>query len=326
MSARASAQIDSKQPENSSSLFEEGMGVGARLNAARPWRSLEIDTMRWRWQAAASVSHALPPFEELALDGLGGLADNVALLQRDEAREFQILRAGKVFESWIDRPARNLKIAGLSVDRGRALQDLLGRAVNEGQPVQAAAHGVINGSVCTYDLVALPLANRWGPSLFLVYMQERERKFSLVEAMFQATTEGLVALAVLRDAQGEPSDFQIAALNDGAARLMHGTAENLRGCRLSEIGAPLLKNGILPRLITIFNTGGNARFEIDFLRDSGGHSYLSVSASTMGDLVAMTLTDVSSLKAKEEILQIAFRGKSGADVSLRCREFSHFWP
>jgi hypothetical protein len=132
-----------------------------------------IDTLRWRWQAAVSDSHTLPPFEELALDGLGGLADNVALLKIDETHEFWILRAGKVFESWIDRSAHNLKITELAVDRARALQDLLDRAVNERQPVQTAAHGVVDGSVCTYDLVALPLANRWGSPPLLVYMQER---------------------------------------------------------------------------------------------------------------------------------------------------------
>ena len=73
MSARANAQIDSKRPMDASSLSDEGIGEGARLKGGSPWRSLEIDTLRWRWQAAVSDSHTLPPFEELALDGLGGL-------------------------------------------------------------------------------------------------------------------------------------------------------------------------------------------------------------------------------------------------------------
>ncbi len=308
MSVRANAQIHSQRPMDVRSLSDEGMGEGARLKGESSWRSLEIDTLRWRWQAAVSDSHTLPPFEELALDGLGGLADNVALLQMDAGREFQILRAGKVFEHWIDRPAHNLKITELSVDRARALQDLLGRAVNESQPVQTAAHGVVNGSVCTYDLVALPLANRWGPPLLLVYMQERELKFSLVEAMFQATTDGLVALAVLRDARGEPSDFQIAALNDGAAFLMRGTPHQLRGRRLSEICTAFPAGETLSRLITVFNAGGSARFELDCRRDSGGKTNLSVSVSAIGDLVAMTLTDVSSLKAKEDSFRLLFEG------------------
>jgi diguanylate cyclase (GGDEF)-like protein/PAS domain S-box-containing protein len=308
MSAQATAQIDFKRPEDSSSLSDKGLGDEARLKGGSPWRSLEIDSLRGRWQTAASASPALPPFEELTLDHLGGLADNVALVQMGEAHAFQILRAGKVFEIWINRPAQNLKITELSVDRARALQDLLDRAVNERQPVQIAAHGVVDGSVCTYDLVALPLANRLGPSLFLVYLQEREQKFSLVEAIFQATTEGLVALAVLRDQTGAPHDFQIAALNNGAACLMRGTAEELRGRRLSEIGAAFPADETLSRLIAVFNAGGSARFELDCRRDSGGQTNLSVSVSAIGDLVAMTLTDVSSLKAREESFRLLFEG------------------
>jgi hypothetical protein len=156
MSARPSVQVDSSA------------GEGAPLKAASPSRSLEIETLRWRWRAAARPPHNLPPFEELALDGLGGLADSVAMLQIDDAGELNILRAGKVFEAWIDRPAHKLKVAELSIDRARTLRELHAEAVNEAQPVQAVAHGIVNGSVCVYDLVALPLSNRFGRPLFLV--------------------------------------------------------------------------------------------------------------------------------------------------------------
>jgi hypothetical protein len=238
----------------------------------------------------------------------------------DEARELKILMAGKVFENWIGRPARNLRIAELSVDRARALQELLAEAVNESQPVQTVAHGVVNGSVCAYDLVAMPLSNRWGLHLFLVYMQERERKFSLVEAMFQATTEALSRWPSFATRRGRQANFQIAALNDGAARLMRGTAEEFCGRRLSEMSAALPTRETLSRLISVFNGGGSARFEIDCPRSSGGQTHLSVSVSAIGDLVAMTLTDVSSLKVREESFRLLFRGKSGADVALRQRE------
>jgi diguanylate cyclase (GGDEF)-like protein/PAS domain S-box-containing protein len=307
MSRQADARADTKQPGGSGSLGDDDTGAGSRSKSPGAWRSLEIDTLRWRWQAAASDSHNLPPFEELALDGLGGLADNVALLQMDESRTFTILRAGQVFESWIDRPAHNLKVAELSIDRARALQELLGDAAGESHPVQTAAYGVVDGSVCLYDLVALPLANHWGPPLFLVYMQERERKFSLVEAMFQATTEGLVALVVIRDAAGGPSDFQIATLNDGAARLMRGTAEAHRGRRLSEISGALPTRETLSRLISAFNAGGSGRFELDYPRGSGGQMYLSVSVSAIGDLLVMTMTDVSRVKAKKDSFKLLFQ-------------------
>ncbi|HEY8006747.1 MAG TPA: EAL domain-containing protein [Methylocella sp.] len=308
MSTRENAQADPARLTASGLLCDGDSREDARPNVRGPWQWLETESLRWRWQAAASESNHLPPFEELSLDGLGGLADNVALLQMENSRAFTILRAGQVFESWIDRPARNLKVAELSIDRARALEELLGSATGQGHPVQTAAYGVVNGSVCLYDLVALPLANRWGPPLFLVYMQERERKFSLVEAMFQVATDGLVALVVVRDEAGAPNDFQIAALNDGAARLMRGTAEALRGRRFSEICAALPSRETLSRLVSIFNGGGSGQFELDYPLESPGRAYLSISVSAIGDLLAMTMTDVSRLKAREESFRLLFEG------------------
>ena len=306
MSARTSVQVGTKQPDGSSSLCDVSAGDGAPLKAASPWRSLEIETLCWRWRAAARPPHNLPPFEELALDGLGGLADSVALLQIDDAGELNILRAGKVFEAWIDRPAHNLKVAGLSIDRARALRELYAQAVTEAQPVQAVAHGIVNGSVCVYDLVALPLSNRFGPPLFLVYMQERERKFSLIEAMFQATTEGLVALAVIRDAAGTPIDFEIAALNEVAAVVLQGTAEDLRGRHLSEVCYEIQASQMLPRLVSVFNGGGSAHFELECPLDNQKH--LRVGVVTMGDLLAVTLTDISGLIAQQKSFRLLFEG------------------
>lgn len=311
MSARTQAQIDPKQPEDSSAVFDEAieaMEQDARSKPARPWLALESDTLRQRWQAAASASKTVPPLQELVLDGLGGLADNVALLLRDEACEFTILKAGKVFEAWIGCTADQLSAAELSIDRARALRELFGTVVKEARPVQTVAYGVVDGLVCVYDLVAVPLSSRQSPPSCLVYLQERERNFSLVEALFQATDEGLVALAVIRDAAGTPCDFLIAALNEGAARFLGGSTGDLRGRCLSEICAGFPSIGLLSRILTGFNHGRSDRFEIDCLRDFGREINLRVSIATTGDLVAMTLTDVSDLKAREESFRLLFEG------------------
>lgn len=310
MSGRAPAQLQASLPEGIDfSAFRLLAGTkGLGLSKAPVPQPAGAEPPEPAGSIAAGPSHVPSFVEELALHSMGALADNVALLQRDKAGALKILTAGTLFEAWIGRPAQNVEIAELSVDRARALHDLLADAMTMGQPVQSVVHGVVHGSVCLYDLVAMPLSNRWGLHLFLVYLQERERKFSIVEAMFQATTEGLIALAVIRDSQGAPSDFQIAALNDGAARLMRGTPAELRGRRLSEFCAALPPSEILPRLISAFNAGGSARFEIGCPRDGGGQTHLSISASAMGDLLAMTLTDVSSLKAREESFRLLFEG------------------
>jgi hypothetical protein len=131
------------------------------------------------------------------------------LLQADADGTFKILTAGSAFEASIGRPARDLNVAELAIDRARALRELHEQAVAEGRPVHTVVYGVVDGLVCVYDLVAIPLSHRRELSLCLVYIQERERNFSLVEAMFQATKDRLLALAVIRDVAGAPVDFQI---------------------------------------------------------------------------------------------------------------------
>jgi hypothetical protein len=124
---------------------------GAATARSCRWQSLEINTLRRRWHAAAGPQKSVPPFEELALTTPGGLAENVALLQVDGDGELKILTAGQAFEAWIGRPARGLKVAELSIDRARALQELHDEAVGDARPVQMVVYGVVDGLVCVYE-------------------------------------------------------------------------------------------------------------------------------------------------------------------------------
>ncbi len=266
-------------------------------------QSFEIDTLRRRQHAAAGPRKRLPPFEELAFTS-AGLADNVALLQVDAGGELKILTAGSAFEASLGRPARDPDSAERIIERARTLRELHERAVAEARPVQAMVHGVVDGMVCVYDLVAVPLSRQREPSLSLVYIEERERNFSLIETMFQATKVGLLALAVIRDAAGVPADFQIAALNEGAALVMQGTAEKLRGRRLSEVCAEIEATEILLRCVAVFNRGGADQFEIECPLDN--HKYLRIGIVTMGDVLAVTLTDISGIKAQNKSFRLLF--------------------
>ena len=313
MTAQATLQSDSKQ----SPACARDISPARRIAAPRAFGSLEIDTLRKKWQSAADRQHARPPFEELALDSPGGLGENVALLEGHESGNPTIVTAGRVFEDWIGREADCLKVDELAIDRARALRELHDKAVNEARPVQTVAYGIVDGLVCVYDLVAVPLSNRRGLSPCLVYIQERQRNFSLVEAIFQATNEGLLALAVIRDAAGTPCDFQIAALNDGAAQVMQGTMEGLRGRRISEACAEIRASEIVPRIISVFNQCGSTQFELQCPLNN--QKYLRVGVETMGDLVTVTLTDISGLKAQEKSFRLLFESNP-VPMWLHCPE------
>jgi diguanylate cyclase (GGDEF)-like protein/PAS domain S-box-containing protein len=309
MTHEASAPLGPESP--SSGAQNLNVREGATPSPACPWQSIEPDVLRRRWQSAAGSRHdILPPFDVLSLDGPGGMGENVAILQADETGEPGISKAGKLFQAWLGREAAGLKVCDLPPDRARALRELYDNALREARPAQTVAYGIVDGFICLYDLVAVPLSCRPQQPPCMVYIQERERNFSLAEAIFEATTEGLAALVVIRDAAGAPSDFLIAALNNGAARLMHGTVEELRGRRLSEV---LPACTLLPRILEAFNTKASCRFELTCCScarahacESRGEKHLSISLAATGDLVAMTLTDVSALKIQEKSFRLLF--------------------
>ena len=51
------------------------------------------------------------------------------------------------------------------------------------------------------------------------------RSYNLLDAIFSATDDGVLSLAAIRDAAGQPFDFQIVHLNQGASRLLEAAVD-----------------------------------------------------------------------------------------------------
>ena len=307
MDAASALRRDRGSPVEQGRPAAGGAGAGETALFAAA-RSHAVDVLCRKWHTSIPPGADLPPFEELALGSLGRMADGVALVQSLASGGFELLRAGPDFEQWAGQAERNLAIDALCPEYARPLQEVLGRALRDGAPAETVAYGVRDGFVSSYDLLALPLANRWGQPLLLVYVQAHAERYSLIDAMFRTTREGLVALAVVRDATGAPKDFQIVALNDGAVQLMRRPAEALRRQHLSELFVHLRPSGALARLFAVLENGGSAQFELDYPLVDGGVLHLNVGASAMGDLLTITLTDVGDLKARETSFRLLFEG------------------
>ena len=93
-----------------------------------------------------------------------------------------------------------------------------------------------DGLVRTYDVLALPTSSRWGGTLIGAYVNERDTQYNLLDTIFSATDEGVLSLAAIRDAGGQPFDFQIVHLNQGASRLLKQPSTELLWRRLGAGG------------------------------------------------------------------------------------------
>ena len=177
-------------------------------------------------------------------------------------------------------------------------------------------HRVTEGMVETYELLAFPMACRWGQSLVGVYVAETATRYNLVDTIFRSTNEGILALATIRNTVSGATDFQIVAFNEGAAEMLGVEGTHLQWCRLSELPLGSASLSIRDRLIGSIGTGQFDQFELAFERGSS-EVHINVSVASVGDLLSMTLTDIGDLKRREASFRLLVRRQSDADVAVR---------
>jgi diguanylate cyclase (GGDEF)-like protein/PAS domain S-box-containing protein len=123
----------------------------------------------------------------------------------------------------------------------------------------------------------------------------------LLDAIFSTTDEGVLSLATIRDSSGQPSDFQVVHHNQGASRLLKVPSAGLLWRRLSAGGNLLCLPEVIERLRDVIRSGNRDQFEID----SDDRS-LKLGATALGDILSLTVSDVTALKRREASFRLLF--------------------
>lgn len=260
----------------------------------------DVPVLRRKWQAALKPGKDLPFFEDVMLGSLGRLADHVMLI-KDETAEFKVSRAGRYVEQWLETEVWDTALDAFPPDCAMVLSEAVANARRSRKPHLAAAHCVRDGLVQIYDILALPVASRWGGTMTSIYVNQRGAQYSLLDAVFSAADDGILSLATIRDAEGQPADFQIVHLNQGTARLLKLPPDELRWHRLSAGTHALCSPHVFQRLCAAVKGGVSEQFEV-----SDHDSTLKISAAPVGDLLSLSLTDVTDLKRREQSFRLLF--------------------
>ncbi|MBR1124272.1 EAL domain-containing protein [Bradyrhizobium lablabi] len=260
----------------------------------------DVPVLRRKWQAALKPGDRLPRYEDVMLGSLGRLADHIGLL-KDTDGALGVSRTGRYFQQWINDERWDIPLSALPPDCATAIGEAAANALANSRPYVATAHCVRNGLVRTYDVLALPTQSRWGGTLVGAYVNERDAQYNLLDTIFSATDDGVLSLAAIRDAAGTPFDFQIVHLNEGAARLVQQPAAGLMWRRLSAGGNVLATSDVIDRLREVVVSGKGGQFEVDCEDRS-----LKVGATAFGDMLSLTVSDVTALKRREASFRLLF--------------------
>lgn len=262
--------------------------------------------LQQRWHALQTAPGSLPTYEDMVLGGLGRHADNTALVATSGGEPLAILWGGTRFERWLGQEIHSLTIEKLPADIVHGIREITHNALQSQSPATTHCIRARQGTIESTGLLALPLAHRQGVSFVLLFIEGVTSRLDLVDAIFRATNQGMLVLSAVREAQGQVSDFAILAANEGAARLLQRTASDLCLQRLSSVASHLSTTNIFHRLAKILEDGGKDSFEFTYPTASGRHIDFKVEVGCIGDLLAVTLADISDVKAREASSRLLF--------------------
>ena len=260
----------------------------------------DVPVLQRKWQAALRPGDGLPRYEDVMLGSLGRLADHIVLLKTNHDM-LEVSRTGRYAQKWLDDDRWDIPLSELPPDCATALGEAATNAIRNGCPYLATAHCVREGVVQIYDILALPTSSRWGGVLIGVYVNERGQQYNLLDAIFSSTDEGILSLAAIRDSAGQPFDFQIVHHNQGASRLLKLPSTELLWRRLSAGGNLLCSPDVVERLVDVIRSGNGHQFEID-----SDHRNLKLGAAAFGDILSLTVSDVTALKRREASFRLLF--------------------
>jgi diguanylate cyclase (GGDEF)-like protein/PAS domain S-box-containing protein len=260
----------------------------------------DVSVLQRKWHAAVRPGQALPRYEEVMLGSLGRLADHIVLLSGD-GETLAVSRTGRYVQEWLGDERWDIALDALPPDCATALAEAAACALQNRRPHLATAHCVRDGLVQTYDILALPTSSRWGSRLIGVYVNAQGPRYNLVDSIFSATGEGILSLAAIRDANGAAFDFQIVHLNQGAAQLLRLPSTQLQWQRLSAGAHALCLPDVAAWLLSMLDNGVTEQLDIN--RDDRN---LRISATAFGDLVSLTISDVTDIKRREESFRLLF--------------------
>ncbi|MDJ0932983.1 MAG: PAS domain-containing protein [Breoghania sp.] len=266
-----------------------------------------IDFVLLRWRSERTTPPELPPYEHVALGNLGHFADSLALVVQDENGEFNRARVGEMFCKWGGVSRDGAAFSALLTVRTHSLRDAIEFSRTSGEPTRVTTHQVAAGNFETYDLWALPLSSLWGPPVFIIVLDRRDTQYDVLDTMFDATDDGMIALTAIRNACNRAVDFQFVAFNNGAPQLLNMPANRLEWARLSDLGLRLEEAEVVGNLARAVQQGTRVNFEVTYDGENG-RRYFKVGASPIGDLVSVTLTDIAEIKERERSFRLLFEG------------------
>lgn len=261
----------------------------------------DVLDLLFEWRSHSEREDGLPEpdhFEE-RLDGPTGA--NLMVL-REVADDFRFERVGHAIPPLFGHNPQGQLLGTLPYRGSQAYMPRYRDCIATGRPVFSVQRKVVFGIPGSSERLLLPLSLPGGAAGLMVYVRSRADNYNLIRAVFDASQDGVLVVAAIRDAAGALLDFEVIAVNSAGAALVGGEPDQLIGNRLRDRFPKAIWDQAWPELLASLESGETRVFELDEPNKYMPGIY-RVSSACLGDGLAITVSDLTQLHRAKQTLE-----------------------
>lgn len=250
------------------------------------------------WHALVErFDHA--PYEAFEPDGLGPIAGHLMVMRPEAGEDYLYTYYGTDVLATTGFDMTGRSTSQFTGEVGAFVREFYNAAMTGGQPLIAVNHSALAAHAYVWERLALPCRTREGEPRLVVFARPREFRHDLFAAAFEASSEGMLALRLIRDAAGQAVDGMIVAANRKAATIMACSLDEMTNGRFATLFPELVARGALERYAQVAQTREALHFEAHYdTRFTNG--WFAIAITPLGDGVLVAFHDISARKQAEE--------------------------
>ena len=261
----------------------------------------DLKRLKQRWQEARHKS-PVPKYEDVAIGHLGHLAREIAIFRLDP--DICHLRCGEAFTLQTGLASDSRRLDGLSRNYSDVITQGVHEALNSTECFVTHVACVHDGSAGICDFLFLPLDWK-GQPIVMAWCRQRAKSENLLDAIYRSTSEGMLVLARTSWTDGE-RDYQIMSCNSAACAYLGETESEIQWRYLSSYISASEFVGFYGHLANVRNSGDTVTFELDYTSLRGVRKYLNITAIGIGELLAISFSDITAIKQREDSVRVLF--------------------
>jgi PAS domain S-box-containing protein len=271
-----------------------------------------------RWLALAELPGGVPPLGTMAAEVRGELAPRLMLLQAEDTaggQDFRFHHYGSEIGRYSGLDLRGRLVSEFGGEIGDFVLSRYRQAAASGRPLYTVHYSDQSRLVVTWERLMMPLADAQGQAWMLVYSSPLELRDQLLDSVLNASSDAVLALRVLRDAAGQPSDWLVLVANPPCLALLGLMDAQPVGQVLADVLPQWPALGLQPACLAAAVRAEAADLEID-LQVDGSTRCVAVHVAPLRDGCVLRLADITDRRrAEAELRDSEQRFRSLTDLS-----------